>query len=479
MNVFRMLGVTIAPFAVVACGTLGPDYEPPAKPSAVALQADPALLTRTIEPAHGWWRTLNDETLNDLVARAFFENRELKRAAANVEAARALLRLERTNLGPQAEANADYQRRRLSGAEFGQEDFSLPETEFFDIAVGAFWELDFFGRVRRGVEAAYAEAGAAEALRRDAQVLVAAETVRAYVDYRGANVQLEVATANLRVQRDTLNLTRTRLEGGLGSQLDVARAEAQAKTTEASIPPLEAGRSAAANRLATLTGTLVSQIETRLRSDDADLPAPPEALPIGDVGSLIDRRADIRAAERNLAAATARIGIAKAEYFPRITLIGAVSASAEAFSGVGDNGALGYVVGPALSWTGFNIPRVKAQVRAAGSRAEAAYAAYEDTLLTALEETQVALASYGREKVRYDALVAAAEKAREAADLARERYDGGVDDFIDVLDAEGRQLTAEAALAVSRTTVTRNYADVYHALGAGWQPNPQMPGAVF
>ncbi len=469
MTIVKTLIASASSLTIAACATVGPDYVAPTSDAITpsALQSDNAIVAEAEEPAHTWWLALSDATLNRLVRTAFEENRDLRRAAANVEAARAAFRLENVNLRPQGELGADYQRRRLAGAAFGLEDQTFPDTDFFDVGASAQWELDFFGRVRRGNEAAFADLGGAEALRRDAQVLVAAETVRAYTDYRGAALQLEVAQKNLRVQEDTLKLTRTRLEEGLGSALDVARAEAQVRTTEASIPPLEAAGAAAANRLATLTGQTVGDIQTILRKN-ADLPAPPAALAIGDVSSLIERRADIRAAERALAAATARIGVAKAAYFPRITLVGAVSASAQTLSGIGDEGALGYGVGPSLSWAGFDVPRVKAQVKAAGARAEAAFAAYEQIVLTALEETQTAFAVYGREKVRFDALEKASAQARRASDLARTRYEGGVDDFLAVLDAEARQLSAEAALAASRTAVTRSYADVYRALGAGW-----------
>ncbi|MEO1656702.1 MAG: efflux transporter outer membrane subunit [Pseudomonadota bacterium] len=475
MSFFNTLIASASALTIAACATVGPDYVTPDTDDLTTsmIQTDAAATTVAVEPAQVWWTALGDDTLNALVDQAFSENRDLRQAVANLEAARAALGLERTNLRPQGQAGASYERRRLAGAAFGLDDASFDDSNFYSIGGAASWELDFFGRVRRGVEAAYAETGAAEALRRDAQALVAAETVRAYTDYRGAEVQLDVARQNLEVQNSTLELTQTRLEEGLGQRLDVARAEAQVKTTEASIPPLEAAKVAAATRLATLTGSTLPGIEDRLAQGTQTLPVPPASLAIGDVETLIDRRADIRLAERQLAAATARIGLAKADYFPRIALTGSIDTSAQSLAGVGNEGSFGYGVGPSLTWVGFDVPRVRAQVKAAGARAESSYAAYEQTVLVALEETQTALTAYGREKVRFDALATAAERAREAAELARIRYDGGVDDFIDVLDAESRQLSAEAALAVSRTAVTRNYADVYRALGAGWTEAPQ------
>lgn len=470
MAFLRFVFSSAGALVLAACATIGPDYAPPDPNGLIAsdFEVDNAANSVNREPAQEWWRALDDETLNGLIETAFEENRDLRQAAANVEAARSFLNLERVNLRPTGEARAAYQRRRLTGAAFGLDELDFDDAEFFDIGVNAAWELDFFGRVRRATEAALADAQAAEYLRRDAQALIAAETARAYVEYRGAALQLDVARQNLNVQRNSGRLTQRRLDEGLGSRLDVARAEAQVKTTEASIPPLEAAQVAAANRLATLTGQSVDAVMSALAAGPQDVPAPPDALPIGDIEMLLKRRADIRAAERTLAAATARIGVAKAEFFPRVTLAGGVSLAAQDIASVGGDGSLGYGVGPTITWSGFDIPRVRAQIKAAGANAEAALAAYEQSALVALEETQTALAAYGRERVRYDALAEAAAKAREAAALARQRYDVGTDDFLTVLDAEGRLLAAEAALAASRTAVTVDFIRVYQALGAGW-----------
>ncbi|MEQ8178475.1 MAG: efflux transporter outer membrane subunit [Amphiplicatus sp.] len=476
MTMIKTLFASASAMTVAACASVGPDYAQPPTDQFMqgTLESDSAVDASATEPAQSWWTALEDKALNTLIERAFVENRDLRVAAANVEAARAALRLERVNLRPTGEAGADYQRRRLSGASFGADGASFDDTDYFDVGLNAAWELDFFGRVRRGTEAALADAQSAEYLRRDAEALVAAETARAYIDYRGAQTRLAVAKRNLEIQSETRSLTQTRFEEGLGTRLDVARAETQAKTTEASIPPLEAAETAAVNRLATLTGAPVSEIAALLGEAETALPFPPDALAIGDAEGLLKRRADVRAAERTLAAATARIGVAKADYFPRITLVGAVSASAQTLSGVGGDGSFGYGVGPSLAWSGFDIPRVRAQVKAADARADAAFAAYEQTVLVALEETRTALSAYGRERVRFNALNAAAATAREAAVLARERFDAGADDFIDVLDAEGRQLAAEASLAESQSAVASRYINVYLALGAGWRSEPSI-----
>ncbi len=465
MITLKMRVLSASALALAACAS-GPDYKTPstADLAAPALQSDPALEAGTAEPAAQWWRALGDETLDALIENAFAENRDLRRAVANVEAARGVLSGQRQFLRPIVDGAADYQRARLANPGGP----ANAETDSFAVGGGASWEIDFFGRVRRGVEAARADAQSAGFLARDAQALVAAETARAYVDFRGAEVRLRVARDNLGVQTKSLQLTQSRLEEGLGTRLDVARAAAQVKTTEAEIAPIEAARVAAANRLATLTGAPVATVEAALAREGARLPAAPSSLAIGDVASLIARRSDVRAAERALAAATARIGVARADYFPRVTFLGSVSASAANVSGVGANGSLGYGVGPTLSWAGFDIPRVRAAVRTAGARAEAALAGYEQSVLLAVEETQTALSAYGRERVRFEALDVAAQESRLAADLARDRFNEGADDFLDVLDAESRQLAAEAARAASQVALTTRYIAVYRALGAGW-----------
>lgn len=466
---------SVSALTLAACMSVGPDYKAPATESytAHAIEIDDGAVPVATEPAATWWTTLDDPVLNTLVERAFEGNRDLRVAAARVEASRALLSLERVNQRPTGEVTAGYSRNRYD--DVTSRGLDLPDTNLYAAGLSAGWELDFFGRVRRLTEAAAAEASAATYLRRDAEALVAAETVSAYIDYRSALTRLHVAERNLEVQNETRSLTETRLEEGVGSRLDVARAQAQAKTTEALIPPLQAARVAAENRLATLIGAPVSDVRTLL-AEGGRLPTPPATLAIGDTASLLKRRADVRAAERSLAAATARIGVAKADYFPRISLTGTVSTTATAFSNVGEGGSFAFAAGPSLTWSGFDIPRVRASIKVADANTDAAFATYEKTVLEALEETQTSLSAYGRERVRFEALRDAAARAREAASIARTRYDAGADDFIDVLDAESRQLAAEASLAESQAAMAARYVGVYLALGAGWQTMDEGDG---
>lgn len=450
-----------------ACFTVGPDYEAPEPPAPSALETA-ALAAEASEPAHDWWRALSDPSLDALVDRAFAANRDLQRAAANVRAARAVLDLEEKAYLPTGEVRAEYQRRRLSGAAFDQDDNQFDDNGYTEVGLAAAWELDFFGRVARATEAALAEAWVAEFLRRDAQALVAAETVRAYVDYRGTAVERRIAQDNLRIQREGLALAQTRLEEGLGADLDVARAATLTQRTQASLPPLREAERRAVFRLATLTGTSAATVERWLGAAGGAL-EPPARLAIGDVRTLLRRRADVRAAERTLAAATARIGVAKADFFPRVGITGGVSLGTTSPTDVGAGG-LGYGVGPSLVWSPFDIPRVRAAVASADARTQAALASYEQSVLRAIEETQGALIAYDQSRQRRAALVGAARSAAEASALARARYEAGADDYLSLLDAEARRVEIEAAQAREQAEVARAYVDVHRALGAGWRP---------
>lgn len=451
------------------CVTVGPDY---VEPDVVAveqrqLRSDPRLTDTQLDPAHQWWSVLDDPMLEALVMRSFRENRDLAIASANIAEAKALLRIQRTNFRPTGELTVSIERQRQAGATFGLDE-GFGTTELYTVGASAVWELDFFGRIRRANQAALADLQADEALRRDAETLVAAETARAYFQWRGASHEKRVAERNLDLQRRSLRLTERRFLRGFGSRLDVERAGALMETTTALIPPLEAAQENAANRLATLTNQSVEEIMETFGKHPASLALPPTMIAIGDPRSLLRRRADIRAAERSLSAATARIGVAEADFFPQISLVGNATTAATELGQLGSSPSIGFGIGPSLSWSGFDIPLVQARVEAADARAGAALARYEQTVLTALEETQSALANYGREHVRYTALKRSVSRSEAAARIARRRFVAGLDDFLVLLVAETNAVETEAALARSRTLTLVRFAELHRALGAGW-----------
>ena len=451
---------------VLAGCAVGPNYKAPdatAEPS-FTRGNQPGLSTNS--PTVRWWRSFGDETLNQLVDSAVATNMDLRIATASLREARALRRLARFDLAPTVTANGLYENRRNS------EIVSRPgedrHLEFYDAGFDATWELDFFGRVRRSTEAARAQAEAFEAARRDVLLSVIAEVARNYVELRGTQHQLDVAIRNATNQSETVQITQSRLEGGRGTQFDVARARAQFNSTLAIIPPLEAQIARTIHRLSVLTGQQPGAL-VEVLGKPAPLPNAPELVALGDPTELLRRRPDVRVAERDLAASTARIGVETADLFPRVTFIGRVGVQAETLSGLGQSGSDTWSFGPRITWAFLDIGRVQARIKAAGARTEAQLANYERTVLNALEETENALVEWGREQARRDYLRQSALASEEAAALARQRYEAGAADFLNVLDAERVLLEGQDQLAASQTRAATALVAVYKALGAGWE----------
>jgi multidrug efflux system outer membrane protein len=404
--------------------------------------------------------------LNSLVESAVGTNTDLRIATANLREARALRRLANFDLAPTVTARAGYANQRLGSV-------TIPlgverDVEIYDAGFDATWELDIFGGVRRSTEAARAQADASEAARREVLISVIAEIARNYLELRGTQNQLDVARRNATNQTETLQITQSRLEGGRGTQFDVARARAQLNSTLAIIPPLEAQIARAIHRLSVLTGQQPGALLESL-NQPAPLPNAPELVALGDPTELLRRRPDVRVAERDLHAATARIGVATADLFPRVTFIGRVGFEAVEFAQFGKANSDTWSFGPRITWAFLDIGRGQARIKAAGARAEAQLANYERTVLGALEEAENALVEWGREQARRDYLRQSALASEEAAGLARQRYDAGAADFLNVLDAERVLLEGQNQLAASQTRAATALVAVYKALGAGWE----------
>jgi multidrug efflux system outer membrane protein len=349
------------------------------------------------------------------------------------------------------------------------------EGDAIDVGFDAFWELDFFGRVRRGVQAARAEEGAGLATLQDAQVSVTAEVARNYFVLCGLKDQLGVALRNADNQGQTLEITGVRLEAGRGNELDTSRADAQLQTTLSTIPPLEASIATTIHRLSVLTGRQPDVLEEQLRPSLV-LPELPVLNAIGTPEALLRRRPDVRIAERNLAAATARIGVAVADLFPKVTFNGSVGYDASKAGDIGTAGSTVFGFGPSISWAAFDLGRVRARIEQARARDDAALATYEKAVLNALEDTEDALITYGRAQLRRDTLARASAASEKAAHLARQRFEVGLTDFLNVLQAETTMLVAQDALAQTRTQTATALVAVYKALGGGWmETSPDEP----
>jgi multidrug efflux system outer membrane protein len=464
--------------ALAACA-VGPNYHRPETQvdATFANAGEPGLAAG--DPIERYWTAFGDPMLTQLVEDSVTHNKDLAEATANLRAARAARRLAGFDQFPTVTLTGGYTQNQDAQQQFP--GFASTESQRnFDIAQAGFdglWELDLFGRVRRNVEAARADVGASEATLRDARVSVIAEVARDYFILRGLQDQLSLTKRNAENEFSTLKLTRTRLEAGRGNELDTSRAEAQWQTTLSSIPTLEASIATTIYRLSVLTGRPPTALVDTL-SPQAAAPELPLLSSIGTPELLLRHRPDVRVAERQLAAATARVGVAMGDLFPKVTLVGDFAYVAPGFSDIGQSESKFYSVGPSISWAAFDLGRVFARIGSSRAQTDAALARYQGAVLGALEDTEGALITYGRSQSRREALRVAAAASDKAASLAQQRFEGGLIDFLEVLDAERTALSAELLLSQSRTDMATSLIAVYKALGAGWAiPESSAPVA--
>lgn len=452
-----------------ACAAVGPDYTPPADPAPVAWNAplqnglregagDPGLAA--------WWEVFRDSVLTDLVQRAADGNLDVSRARARVREARARRGLQETDLYPTADGSAAASRSRSGGW----------ESRLYSVGFDAGWEIDIFGGVRRGIEAAEGDLAAAEAGLADVMVTLAAEMGRNYMEARTLQRRLEVARANMQVQAETYELTRSRYAAGLGDALAVQQALANLEATRSQIPLLEDGLAASFNRLAVLTGESPGALD-ELLAEARPLPVVPPAVTVDIPAETLRRRPDVRRAERQLAAQTARIGMAEADLYPRLHLAGSLGLSAANTNDLADWASRSWSLGPSLSWRIFDAGAVRRNIEIQTAVQAQSLADYEATVLGALEEVENALSAYVQEQVRCAHLAAAAAAATEAEILARRQYEAGLMDFSNVLDAQRTLLSYQDQLAAGRGAVVTNLIALYKALGGGWTLAPAAVGS--
>ena len=471
----KVPGATVALLLVGTTTTLflngcavGPNYKASETKLSAAFANGGQTNLATGQTEMAWWRGFHDAMLDRLVAESLGTNQDLRIASARVAEARALRKVTTLDTFPTVHADGGYTKGVSSADYMRGQSREARQFELFDSGFDATWELDFFGRVRRSVEASTAEVAATEAARRDVLVTLISEVARNYFELRGAQHQLDVSCRNAANQREVLDVTAARLRAGRATELDAARARALVNSTLAVIPPLETAVKRAIYRLGVLAGREPAALEPELATP-APLPVLPALVNIGSPADLLRRRADIRTAERDLSAATARIGVATADLFPRVTFNGRLAFEAERLSGFGKSGSDTYSFGPAITWAALDLGRVRARIKAANARADAQLAAYERAVLGALEETENALVNFGRELVRRDYLKESVRSAAEAVALARQRYEGGVADFLPVLDAERTLLDVEGQLAQSESRTATDLVAIYKALGGGWE----------
>lgn len=474
--------LALLPLALSAC-VVGPKYKRPDVPAAPAGPLDgskgsgpnaAAVDTRPLPD--DWWKLYEDPVLDRLIAEALTYNTDIRVAAANLQRARATLSGQKGALLPTTDLSAQYTRQQSnssSAAAFGGAGNAIRTFQFdlFQTGFDVSYEVDLFGGVRRAIEAARGDYEASRAELDAARVSVAAETARAYLSVCSNAAQLKVARDSADLQRESFALTRKLFDAGRGTQADVDRSDVLLAQTEAQVPGFEAERQAALFALATLTGKPPEQVDT----DAAACTAPPAfkvPVPSGDGEALIARRPDIRAAERRLAASTARIGVAVADLYPKINLLGSVGQTGTAFNQLGQSTSLRYSFGPLISWSFPIQSAARARVREAKADAAASLAQFDGTVLTALREAEQALVRYTGALTRNEVLARAATASEEAARIARLRYQAGADSFLQLIQAERDRADARGALAASDAAVADARISLFKALGGGWENAP-------
>ncbi|MDP3978926.1 MAG: TolC family protein [Pseudomonas sp.] len=448
---------------LTACA-VGPDYQTPATAPAQLSGAAADDYDRSRFEAL-WWQQFDDPTLNQLVQQSLDGNRQLRVAFARLRAARAIRDDVANDRLPTISSRASSEIGKAQQPGISERRV---KSERYDLGLDMAWELDLFGRIQRQLEASDAQIEVAEADYYQLQVSLIAELVDAYGTLRGAQLRERIATQNLENQQESRTITEQLREAGVGSELDVLRADARLAGTAASLPQLQAQQQRAKHRIATLLGLRPEQLTVDLSAQP--LPAIAKALPIGDPAELLRRRPDIRAAERQLAAATASIGLATADLFPRVSLSGFLGFTAGRGSQLGSSAARAWGVAPSITWAAFDLGSVRARLRGAEAEADGALANYEQQVLLALEESANAFSDYANNQQRLLALLRQAEASRAAAEQARVRYREGEVDFLVLLDAERERLAAEDAQALAEVELYRGIVAIYKALGGGWQP---------
>jgi len=465
----RWRWLTAGAFVAALAGcSVGPNYHPAkvALPSTWT-ELGPGGTTNGTPELARWWKHFQDPLLDSLIVRAVRSNYDLKAAEARLRAGRALRGAVLFEFFPTIDANASYTKARRS-----QNSLAFPvrliDTDIYQAGFDASWEIDVFGGKRRSLEAYNADLQAIDEDRRNVLVSLVSEVARNYIEWRSTQQRLALARKNLGTQRETLEITQQRSRAGLASDLEVSQAQAVLAGTRSQVPTLETLAKQFLHRLGVLLGESPGALQGELEKDAPIPPSPPE-VPAGLPSDLLRRRPDGRSSERQLAAATARRGVATAELFPKFSLTGVAGFQSLSTGNLIAPQSEFWSFGPSVNWRLFEYPRLRAQIRAQTARQEQVLAQFQQTVLTSLEEVENALVAYANEKERFLALTEAVAANRRALDLANQVYTGGLGDFLNVLIATRTLSEGEDALAQSQGAVSLNLVALYKALGGGWE----------
>jgi NodT family efflux transporter outer membrane factor (OMF) lipoprotein len=474
----RLLSAMLVPWgcaAALAACAVGPDYRPPPTPAgaqAPLVSLNPAAETAAAPP-DDWWRLYNDPLLDRLIGEAFAANADLAAAQANLSAARAVLQASRAGRYPATTTVADAIRGRDPITDEILEIGGLrPFTIWkLDDLLDVSYEVDLFGRVRRSIEASRADAQAVAAARDGLKITIAAETARAYAQICTLGEEVAVARRSLEVVARLADITAARHAAGANSEFDVLRAQGLVAQVRSTIPPLEGQRRAALFQLAALLGRTPTAAPAEVQAC-ATAPRLTTLIPVGDGAALLKRRPDVRQADRRVAAATARIGVATADLYPKISLTGFYGGAGFHTADLTAERGLVWGLGPSISWTFPHQSLPRARIRQARAGADAALAAFDSTVLQALKETEQALSIYSAELDRRQNLAEVQDRARRALDIARGQYLAGALSQLELLTAEQSLVAAESAVAASDAALAQDQIAVFKALGGGWRTAP-------
>ena len=469
---FKIPGLLAGFFLLLGC-SVGPDYQPAKITVApawlegwnIGIDAQPAELAR-------WWTEFNDPLLNSLVERAAQSNLDLYVAEARVREARAVLGFTDADLWPTLDVSGHYSRVRTSENAFAlgstaPQGGSNLEQHLFRTGFDAGWEIDVFGGSRRRIESAQASVDAAVEDRRSVLVTLLGDVAKSYIDVRGLQRRLAVAQDNLKSQQETVRLTKIRFDAGLANDLEVAQAEGLAQTTEAQIPVLESALKQTVYRLDLLLGEQPGALWSELVRE-APIPALPPKAQVGLPVELLRRRPDIRRAERQLAAATAEVGAATADLYPKFSLTGVFGLQSISASDWFTGRSRFWSIGPTITWPVFDAGKIRANLEIRNAQQEQALRLYEKSVLTGLGDVESALVNYIKEQSRYRSLLEAVSANRRAMQMADDLYTQGLVAFLSVLDAQRTLYSSESDMAQSEANMASNLVALYKALGGGW-----------
>jgi NodT family efflux transporter outer membrane factor (OMF) lipoprotein len=457
-TIIRITGLCLCMCFVVGC-RVGPDYIP-YEMEVSKNWSDTAKLHGGAEPNMvQWWASFNDPTLTSLVERALESNLDLKQARSRIRQARAARWSAEGGFWPTVDVTGSQSRSRTSAG---------AKSNLYKTGLDASWEMDIFGGQRRDIEAAGADVQAAVEDLRDVWVTLAAEIAVNYIELRGYQQEIVILQRNLRTQQKTAELTRTRFQGGFVGALDVANADALVATTAAQLPLLESSAQQTIHNLGVLLGAEPSALGGELNSISA-VPSAPLRAPVGVPSELLRRRPDIRRAELQIHAATARIGVATADLFPKFALSGSVGFQSRYADQLVNWNKRIWSMGPSASWNIFDAGRVRANIETSKSLQEQSILTYQSTVLTAMQEVEDAMVALAKEQEHYDALQKAVNFNRKAVELATTLYTQGETDFLNVLSAQRSLYSSEDALVSSRQAISTNLVALYKALGGGWE----------